>query len=46
MRIFNRSALNHIYFSTEEALQAKFEFEIPVKESIISFEFDEHINVT
>ena len=46
MWILDRSALNYIDLSTEDALQAKFELEIPIKESMISFEFDEHIDVT
>ncbi len=46
MRILDRSALNHIDLCTEDALQAKFEFEIPIKESMVSFEFDEHIDIT
>ena len=46
MRVFDCSALNHIDFSTEDALQTKFELEVPVKESMIPFKFNEHINVT
>ena len=46
MRIPDRSALNHIDFSTEDAFQAEFELEIPIKKNMVSFEFDEHINVT
>ena len=34
------------YSPAEDALQAKFEFEVPVKERMISFELDEHIDVT
>jgi hypothetical protein len=42
VRILDRPSLNHIDFSAKDVLQAEFEFEVPVKESLISFEFDEY----
>jgi hypothetical protein len=43
MRILDRSALNDIHLSTEDALQAKFKLEIPIKERVISFEFSPRV---
>jgi hypothetical protein len=45
IRVLNRSALNHIDFFAEDPLQAILELEVPVKESIIPCEFDEHVDV-
>ena len=46
MWILDRSSLNHVNFSTEDAFQAKFEFKIPIEKSMIPLELDEHIYIT
>ena len=43
MWILDRSGLNHIDSSAEEALQAEFEFEVPVEESMVAFKFDKSL---
>ena len=41
----DRSGLNHVDFSAEDALQAELEFEIPIEQGMVAFEVDEHIDV-